>query len=140
MARTRSALSWCGCARPRLGLDLRALATQHQKTWPSKTYMPIDVGELDVENHVRIRRHEARKAALAVGEVRRDDDPRLPSQADLLDALVEPRDHLSLAKAETERLLSPRPVGGVPLFPVDDEGVIVDGDHLSWMGKVDPVT
>ena len=51
------------------GLDLRALAPRHQKTWRSSFEMPIHIGELDVEDYVRVRWHEARKAALAVGEV-----------------------------------------------------------------------
>ena len=50
------------------GLDLRALAPRHQKR-RSSFEMPIHIGELDVEDHVRVRWHEARKAALAVGQV-----------------------------------------------------------------------
>jgi hypothetical protein len=140
MARTSSGVIGrrCGSARTGLGPDPRA-ASEAVITF-RQLYMPIDVGELDVEDQVRVRWHEARKAALAVGEVRGDHDPRLPSQANLLNALVEPRDHLSLANSETERLPSPRPSGGVPLFSVDYEGVIVDGDQLSRMGKVDSVT
>ena len=51
------------------GLDLRALAPWHQKAWRSSFEMPIHIGELDVEDHVCVRWHEAWKAALAVGQV-----------------------------------------------------------------------